>query len=118
MSTTRFNNLSDIANNFVCTTHANDEIIYVDEEISHDGCDKDGPESNLHDLHVIINDAENMQEIHYYYHCENWYTGTPEDHTFYFEGTVKCPLQDYISKNTDDGKSEDCKSENCKTDSN
>ena len=91
MSTTRFNNLSDIANNFVCTTHMNDNIIHVDEKISHDGFDKDGPESNLHDLHVVINDTETLQEIHYYYHCENWYSGTLEDHTFYLEGIEKVP---------------------------
>jgi hypothetical protein len=107
MSTIIFNNLSRIANNFVCTAHVNDEIIYVDEEIYHDGCDKDGPKSNLHDLHLIINDDENMQEIHYYYHCENWYSGTPEDYTFYLEDI------EYISKKTDDH----IKTESCKNDS-
>ena len=82
---TRFNNLSDIANKFVCITHINDDIIRVDEKITHDDCDEEGPKSDLHDLHVVINDTKTLQEIHYYYHCENWYTDTPTDHTFYLE---------------------------------
>ena len=113
MSTTRFNNLSRIANNFIRETHPNDNILYVDEEITHDDFDHDGPLSNLHDLCVVINDLENMQEIHYYYHCENWYTGTPTDYTFYLEYTK------YISKKTDNSKSdEDKKTEDNKTEDN
>lgn len=62
--------LSDAAYN-VLSDFTKNNIIFLQELVSHDGYDRYGPESNLWDLYII---AEiNNDYIYYYYHWEDWY---------------------------------------------
>lgn len=48
-------------------------IVGICEECNHDGCDEDGPESDLWDIHIVT--QENGEYIYYNYHWENWFDG-------------------------------------------
>jgi hypothetical protein len=56
--------------------HTKDALYYYD--VSHDGYDKYGPQSELYDLYVLEN--SNV----YHYHDEDWFDGN--EHTFYRVG--------------------------------
>jgi len=79
-------NISSCAKDFISENHMNDDIIYVSEEISHDGYDIDGPESDIYDLFVIVknNDMSGIYD-YYHYHRENWFNGGKEDKMYYLE---------------------------------
>lgn len=64
--------LTDEALDILNKKFKNKNIIYLKEELSFDGCDKYGPESNLWDLSIIIELDD--EYIFYDYHWENWFT--------------------------------------------
>ena len=66
----KYKNLSDEASN-ILSVFKDKNIIYLKEYLSHDGYDSLGPESNLWDLHIII--ELNDDYIFYDYHWEDWY---------------------------------------------
>ena len=49
----KYKNLSDVAIN-ILSVFKDKNIIYLKEYLSHDGFDRHGPQSNLWDLHIII----------------------------------------------------------------
>ena len=63
-------NLSDVSIN-ILSVFKDKNIIYLKEYLSHDGFDRHGPQSNLWDLHIII--ELNDDYIFYDYHWEDWY---------------------------------------------
>ena len=85
----------------------NKDIVFIEEYISHDGCDKYGPKSNILDL-FIIEKIDNSY-IFNNYHLEKWYT-PHDDKEYYFSNKNDihdCKLNDMrqiierINKNTD-----------------
>jgi hypothetical protein len=64
--------LTDEALDILNKKFKNKNIIYLKEELSHDGYDKYGPKSNLWDLSIIIELDD--EYIFYDYHWENWFT--------------------------------------------
>ena len=53
------------------TRYLNRKLIFTFEELSHDGYDREGPQSNLFDLYVIYNESNK-----YYmdvWHREDWF---------------------------------------------
>lgn len=79
-------NISSTAKKFICEKHITEEIVSGHETVSHDDYDEEGPKSELYDLFVVVKDGKNYN--YYYYHRENWYSGTPEDKIYYLEGNV------------------------------
>jgi len=70
--------LTDKADNII-NNHKNVIIAY--EEISYDGFNSDGPESDIWDLFIICKKVYNYMVFHY--HWENWYCGHMEPYELY-----------------------------------
>ena len=49
------------------------EIKYAAEFLSHDGYDKDGPESDIWTLYVCVEDLQTSSYTYYRYEAENWF---------------------------------------------
>jgi hypothetical protein len=71
----------------------NNIIVYVKENLTHDGYDQYGPESNLWDLYLYIKHVNNNDIIILNYHWEDWFY----DSNMY-KGYCKRPNQ-IINKN-------------------
>jgi hypothetical protein len=50
----------------------NNNIMYRNEVLSHDGCDDDGYESNIYDLYMIVKNNSNQYD-HYHFVMEDWF---------------------------------------------
>ena len=55
----------------------NDEILFEDIKIDHDGFDQYGPESNLYDYLIII--KRNNKILYEIFHREYWYQGEDDE---------------------------------------
>ena len=87
-------NISSYANSIISENHENHNVISVNEVLSHDGCDIDGPKSDLYDLFVVVKNSV-MPGIYdyYYYHCEDWFSENKEDSKYYLEKKIRtCDL--------------------------
>ena len=51
----------------------NNVIVYIKEDLTHDGYDQYGPESNLWDLYIYIKHINNDDIIILNYHWEDWF---------------------------------------------
>jgi len=58
-------------------------IIYVKEELSHDGYDRYGPESNLWDLYIYIKNNKTDEIIILNFHWEDWFYPWPDSYYGY-----------------------------------
>ena len=84
------------------------KIIYLKEELSHDGYDEFGPESNLWDLYIII--ESNNDYKFYHYHWEDWFIDDNDKYRLY-QPNIKLSKTNkdnigYFEKNTQDIKFE------------
>ena len=76
----KFENLSDLGKKVLqnldryIPAAANNNIKWVYEEISYDGFDNHGPESELYDLFIIIYESAKKMYVCYNFHAEEWYT--------------------------------------------
>jgi hypothetical protein len=75
-----FTYFSKYANKFVKNNLVNDlklksseEIIWIFEELSHDGYDKYGPKSNIYYLYVTVHDHDTKKYAYHLYSAEQWY---------------------------------------------
>ncbi len=57
-------------------------IIWITQEINHDGYDIYGPKSNLYDLYFVEKIENQNKYALYHYHTENWYDRR-EDYKIY-----------------------------------
>jgi hypothetical protein len=64
--------LSNNATALIDNLFKDKNIIMACEYLSHDGFDRHGPQSNLWDLYIILDDDVNI--IHHY-HWEDWFNG-------------------------------------------
>jgi hypothetical protein len=93
-------NVSTTGTEFICENHPNDNIVSVSEFITHDGYDRFGPQSNLHDLFVIVKDGGIYK--YYYYKRENWFNNSTEnDNTYSVEQKIKTSVFMEIKKLSD-----------------
>ena len=72
--------LTVIANNYLI-----DNIKEIKINISHDGYDCDGPQSNLYDL-FILHEKNNKRYLSEW-HREQWFRGSDEDYIYSHEKT-------------------------------
>ena len=80
--------LSNAAYN-VISNFTKNNIIFLQEFLSHDGYNQRGPESNLWDLYIII--EINNDYIFYNYHWEDWFHNNQkkEYDLFFYNPKVK-----------------------------
>ena len=79
--------------------YSDKKLIYTLEELSHDGYDMDGPESNLFDLYIIYH--KNNKYYMDAWHREDWFVEvTPEPYELYerFEVTKEF-IEETIKQN-------------------
>ena len=80
--------LTTPAKNILATLHQDEKVIAIQEDLSHDGYDKDGPESDLWDLDFIT--QKNGEYIYYSCHWENWFhKGTVKEYDIQVRNLVK-----------------------------
>ena len=60
-------------------------IIDALEYLTHDGFDQYGPESNLWDLYLYIQDKESSEICILHYHWEDWFDSSKNNHGYYDE---------------------------------
>jgi len=63
----------------------NAEIMLIDEKLSHDGFDREGPKSDLWDLWILEKTSDDY--LIHYYHWENWFHKGDKDQPYRFEFT-------------------------------
>ncbi len=75
-----FNYFSKYAKKFVNNYMVQDlnlkiseEIVWIFEELSHDGYDQYGPKSNLYYLYITIHDHDTKMYTYHMYTAEQWY---------------------------------------------
>jgi hypothetical protein len=71
----------------VLSDFTKNNIIFLQELVSHDGYDKYGPESNLWDLYIIV--EINNDYIYYYYHWEDWYRENQDEEYDLYQPGIK-----------------------------
>lgn len=100
----KYKELSNQAN-AILSSFTNENIIYLQEELSHDGYDSFGAKSNLWDLDIII--ELNNDYIFYSFHWEDWYSKNQINEYELWQPTVKLSQANkeninYFKKKTND----------------
>ncbi len=64
--------LSQFAKKLHNSKFKNNTIMYSNEILSHDGCDRYGYESNIYDLYMIVKNNSNQYD-YYHFVVEDWF---------------------------------------------
>jgi hypothetical protein len=83
-------NISKSASKLLLKDFEQNNILFVMEELEHDGYDKYGPKSNLWDLLVISN--KDGDYVLYKYHKEDWYGDKSDEYEL-----IKRTIIEYLS---------------------
>ena len=78
---------SDLADKLIQKSFNDAHIVDIFETLNHDGYDRDGPESNIWDLHMIV--LENDVYTYYRFHCEDWFYNRPVEYEPYYTATIE-----------------------------
>jgi hypothetical protein len=74
--------ITDDADNILKYYFKDQNVIYAKEHLGHDGYDRHGPESNLWDFDVLVEESNNKY-IFYNYHYEDWFSHGGENYFDY-----------------------------------